>query len=59
MKVDKIKEKEIKVKGLIDDLRTILNSKSIDYSKNTNDWSYLTSLTHTETKLKELIDLLV
>lgn len=53
---EKVTEKEKNVKGLLDSLRTHLNKESIAFNKNENNWSYLTSLGHTENRLKELIE---
>ena len=53
---DKIAVKEKAIKEMLEKLRANLNNKSIEYSKNPNDWSYITSLGFTENKLKEIID---
>ena len=49
---EKVTEKEKHVKTLLDSLRNNLNQQSIHFSKNPNSWNYLTSLGHTENKLK-------
>lgn len=53
---EKVTEKEKNVKTLLDNLRNNLNQQSIHFNKNPNSWNYLTSLGHTENKLKELIE---
>lgn len=53
---EKVTEKENNVKTLLDNLRNNLNQQSIHFNKNPNSWNYLTSLGHTENKLKELIE---
>ncbi len=53
---EKVTEKEKSVKSLLDSLRNNLNQQSIHFNKNPNSWNYLTSLGHTENKLKELIE---
>ena len=58
MKVEKIKDKEGKVKLLLEELRNKLNNKRIEFDKNPNDWNYITSLGHSEIKLKELLELI-
>ncbi len=58
MKVLKVKEKELKVKELLEELKTKLNIKSIKFNKNQEDWDYITSLGHSEMKLKELLELI-
>lgn len=52
---EKVTEKEKSVKGLFEQLRNCLNGERIKFDKDPNGWSYITSLTHSETKLKELI----
>lgn len=53
---EKVTEKEKNVKTLLDNLRNNLNQQSIHFNKNPNSWNYLTSLGHTENKLKDLIE---
>lgn len=53
---EKVTEKEKNVKTLLESLRNNLNQQSIHFNKNPNSWNYLTSLGHTENKLKELIE---
>jgi sugar-specific transcriptional regulator TrmB len=55
MLANKIKEKEIKIRELLDELKATLNSQS----KNDNEdekWIYITSLSHTLNSLKELLE---
>ena len=52
---EKIKEKEINVRALLDSLRAELNRKSKAYNSNKKDWSYLTTLTTTEEKISEIL----
>ena len=58
MKIEKIKEKEGKVKLLLEELRKNLNRKRVEFDKTPNDWNYITSLGHSEIKLKELLELI-
>ena len=53
---EKVSEKEQSIKELMAQVRTQLNNNSIEFNKNPQDWTYLTALSTTETKLKELID---
>ena len=52
---EKIKEREIKVKALLDTLRVELNRKSKAYNSNKKDWTYLTTLTTSEEKISEIL----
>jgi hypothetical protein len=52
----KVVEKEKSIKELIDGIKFTLNNQSRVYKGNSNDWTYLTSLSFTETKLKEISD---
>ncbi len=52
--INKVVEKEKSIKDLIDGIRLTLNNQSRVYKANSNDWTYLTSLSFTETKLKEI-----
>ena len=54
--IDTITSKEKCIRDYLDRLRSMLNSKRVEYNKNTNDWSYLTILSHTNNKLKEIIE---
>ncbi len=54
--IDTITTKEKSIKELLEKLRNTLNAKRLAYNRNTNDWSYLTSLSFTETKLKEVLE---
>ena len=58
MKIEKIKEKEDIVRLLLEELRKSLNNKRVEFDKNPNDWNYITSLGHSEIKLKELLKLI-
>ena len=58
MKIEKIKDKEGIVKLLLEELRKNLNNKRVEFDKNPNDWTYITSLGHSEIKLKELLELI-
>lgn len=53
---EKVTEKEKSVKELLEKLKKHLNQQSIEFNKNPNTWSYITSLSFTETKLKEIIE---
>ena len=53
---DKITDKEKNIRELIDMVRSGLNAKRIVYNQNPNDWSYLASLSHAETKLNEIVE---
>lgn len=52
---EKVEEKEMLIKGLLEILRKKLNDKRIEFNKTPNDWQYLTTLSHTENKLRELL----
>ena len=52
---EKIKEKEIKVRSLLETLRSELNRKSKTYNSNKKDWTYLTTLTTSEEKISEIL----
>jgi len=52
---EKVQEKEKQVRALLDRLRNGLNQGRIRYDKTPNDWSYITTLSHTEKHLKELV----
>jgi hypothetical protein len=53
---EKITEKEKSIKILMETIRVNLNSKSIEFKNNPNDWNYFASLSHTELKLKEIVE---
>jgi hypothetical protein len=53
---NKISEKEKSIKELIEKLRQHLNSQSITFKENPNNWVYPSSLSFSETKLKEIIE---
>ncbi len=53
---EKITEKEQSIRTLLETLRAELNAKRIIYNQNPNDWTYITSLSFTENKLKEVIE---
>ncbi len=53
---EKVTTKEKSVKELIENLRGTLNSQSVDFKNNPNDWKYFISLSHTELKLKEVLE---
>ncbi len=55
---EKITEKEILIRELIGELKSNLNRRSLIFKENPNDWSYLTSLSHTEMKIKEILEFL-
>ncbi len=55
---EKILEKEKKIKIQLECLRSRLNSNRIVYNKNPKDWKYITSLSFTENKLKEILEFL-
>lgn len=52
---DKVEEKEKAIKSLLEKLRTNLNDRRIEFNNTPNNWQYLTTLIHTEIKLKELL----
>ena len=52
---EKVEEKEILIKGLLENLRMNLNKKRIEFNQTPNDWQYLTTLSYTENKLRELL----
>ena len=58
MLVEKILEKEKNIKSQLETLRSKLNSHRLVYNKNPQDWRYITSLSFTENKLKEILDFL-
>jgi hypothetical protein len=51
---EKISEKEIIVKGLLNELKNILNNSSIHNKKNPADYKYLSSLSSTIHVIQEL-----
>ncbi len=53
---DKILKKEKLIRELIERFKGNLNNKSLIFKDNPNDWSYITSLSHTEMKIKEILD---
>lgn len=53
---EKVEEKEKAIKKQLDILRHNLNSQSQIFNKQPNDWQYLATLSHTEMKLKELLE---
>jgi len=54
--IDTIKAKEKTIRESLGNLRNKLNGKRTDFNNNPNDWSYLTALSFTEDKLKEILD---
>jgi len=54
--IDTIKAKEKNIRESLNKLRNSLNGKRGAYNENPNDWSYLTILSFTESKLKEILD---
>lgn len=52
----KIGEKESAIKKSLEKLRTNLNNQRLEFNKQPNDWKYLTTLSHTEKKLEELLE---
>jgi|GEM_PF-1062892 len=52
---DKVTEKEQSVRTLLETLRKQLNGERIKYDTTPNNWSYIASLSHTETTLKDLV----
>lgn len=54
--IDTIKVKEKNIRESLDKLRNTLNGKRTEYNINPNDWSYITALSFTESKLKEILD---
>lgn len=53
---EKVFEKEKSVRELLEKVRTNLNAQSKEFQANPNSWLYITSLTFSETKLKELVE---
>jgi len=53
---ERVISKEKIVKELLEKLRNNLNNKSKLFARNSNDWDYITSLTYTEAKLKEILE---
>lgn len=58
MTKEKILEKEGSIRVKIETLRKKLNEGRIKYNSNSNDWSYLSSLTFTEKKIQEILEYL-
>lgn len=54
--IDTIEAKEKNIKESLDTLRKTLNAKHVACQANPNDWSYITILSFTEQKLKEILD---
>jgi hypothetical protein len=52
---EKVTEKEQSVRSLLETLRKQLNSERIKFDSIPNNWSYIASLSHTETVLKDLV----
>lgn len=52
---EKVTEKEKSVRALLDTLRTKLNNERIKFDSTPNNWSYIASLSHTETTLTDLV----
>ncbi len=48
--------KEKNVRELLEKLRNNLNEGRVKFNNNPNDWTYLTSLSFSELKLRELMD---
>ena len=55
---EKITEKEKNIKFLIESIRNTLNSKSLEFKNNPNDWNYFASLSYSELKFKEIVEYL-
>lgn len=53
---EKIAEKEKNIRTLLERLRNGLNHGRVRYDKTPNDWSYITTLSHTEKHLTELVE---
>jgi hypothetical protein len=55
MLAEKIKEKEIKVRELLNELKETLNNQSTNNNES-EKWVYITSLSHTQNTLIELLE---
>jgi hypothetical protein len=53
---EKILAKEQRVREMLEELRKNLNAQRLVHNKNKTDWKYFTSLSHTELKLKEVLE---
>lgn len=53
---EKVEDKEKNIRMMLNQLRDNLNGRRLVYNNNKNDWFYLSALSHTESKLKEVIE---
>ncbi len=53
---EKVTTKEQSIRVMLDQLRSNLNNNRLHFNNNPQDWSYLVNLSHTETKLKEILE---
>lgn len=53
---EKVTTKEQSIRVMLDQLRANLNNNRMHFNSHPQDWSYLVNLSHTETKLKEILE---
>ena len=53
---EKVTVKEQAIRSMLEQLRASLNNNRIYFNENPQDWSYLVNLSHTENKLKEILE---
>lgn len=53
---EKVEVKEKVIRQQLETIRNTLNAKRLIFNDTPNDWSYITSLTYTETKLNEILN---
>jgi ribosomal protein S15P/S13E len=56
--IEKIKDKEMSIRLLLEELRNTLNAKRQHFNQNPGDWDYILSLSFTENQLNEMLEYL-